>query len=114
MKYGKNCKLRMKCYSAVDEMLEILQHSPGGYKFWQSLPEKGRWNKVAMRRKLATFLLDSFFDKEFMDGLLSAALTQQGRPVEHSQLYSWLLHFVYSGNVQRLYSDWLKADKYNE
>lgn len=111
MKYGKNCKVRMKCYSAVDEMLEVLQHSPGGYRYWHSLPEKGRWNKVALRRRLATHLLNSFFGKEFVESLLLAALTQQGRPVEHSQLYNWLLVFIYSGDVQRLYGDWLKVDK---
>jgi hypothetical protein len=105
----KNSKLRVLAFSVTDGLVEIITQQPGGCSFWGLLPAKGLNNKLALRKKIASYLLSSFFSDAFLMMLLQSALTVEGRPLENSQLYRWLLSDVYSGDVQRLYSDWLKC-----
>jgi len=37
---GRNCKLRSLAYSVTDSIIDTIQHKPGGYTFWQSLPKR--------------------------------------------------------------------------
>jgi hypothetical protein len=105
-----HCKVRSTAYAATDEIIELIQHQPGGYSFWGLLPQRGRHNKNALRKAIADQLLTTFFSPLFLTVLLQSALTQEGRPCD-TPLYKWLVSYVYGNNIQRLYSDWLKACK---
>ena len=103
----QNCKLRSLAYKATDTMLDVIKEQPGGYSFWGLLPQKGRHNVSALRKKIADAMLSILFTDSFLTILLQAAITPDGRPRHKSQLYQWLLVYVYAGDVQRLYKDWL-------
>ena len=107
--HSRNCKLRKLSYIITDGVIDILQHQPGGYAFWGLLPTKGLNNKRALRTRIANYLLSTFFNDVFLEILLKASMTKEGRPIEQSQLYHWLLLNVYRGDVQELYRDWLKV-----
>ena len=103
----QNCKLRSLAYKATDTMLDVIKEQPGGYSFWGLLPQKGRHNVSVVRKKIADAMLSILFTDAFLTILLQAAVTPDGIPRRKSQLYQWLLVYVYAGNVQRLYKDWL-------
>lgn len=108
---GRNCKLRSLAYSVTDSIIDSIQHKPGGYTFWQSLPKRGRDNAEAVRKSIAETLLSSLYDSSFIAMLLKAAMDENGRPLLHSPLYRWLLSNIYSENVQKLYQDWVRVTK---
>lgn len=105
-----NCKLRKAIYTITDSIILTLQHQPGGYAFWMSLPQKGRHNAVALRKTLGDKILSMIFTPSFLAILLKSALTTAGQPI-NSPLYTWLLTNVYSNNIRKLYKDWLKINK---
>jgi len=109
--HHQNCKLRSSAYTATDCIIDMLRHYPGGYSFWHLLPQHGVNNRDSLRKKIADTLLSTFFDSSFLTNLIQAAFTIQGRPVQQSQLYHWLLTQVYGNNIQRLYKDWLEVSK---
>ena len=108
---GRNCKLRSLAYQVSDSIIDTIQHKPGGYIFWQSLPKKGHDNAEAVRKGIAETLLSSLYDSSFISMLLKAAMDENGRPLLHSPLYRWLLSNIYSENVAKLYQDWLRVSK---
>lgn len=108
---GRNCKLRSLAYSVADSIIDTIQHKPGGYTFWQSLPKKGQNNQETIRKGIADTLLTSLYDSSFIAMLLKAAMDESGRPLLHSPLYRWLLTNIYSDNVGKLYQDWVRVTK---
>lgn len=107
----QHCKLRCAAYAVADSIIDTVQHQPDGYAFWASLPENGQHSPSVIRSHIANSILASLFTSDFLDILLNAALTEDGRPITHCGLYHWLLDNIYSGKPQRLYNDWLRVHK---
>lgn len=109
-----NTPISAKAYTTVDTILNTIEHTPGGLVWWFSLPKVGRFNRLAMRRKMAHTVLEALLPPQLLHAMLLAVLTPNGQPSKQSLLlYKWLLSNVYSNSVNKLYRAWFVAVRIN-
>lgn len=109
----RKCKVNTQVYSVADKLIDDICHLPGGYLFWQALPDKGRKNKGSVRGRIASRIWTDVFTDRFMCILLTTALDEQGLPRSELPLYSWLLQYMYSNDIRSMYDDWLSLRRVN-
>lgn len=84
-----------------------IEHIPGGYLFWRSLPLKGKRSRVSLSRKWARLFQVNLYPPSLRKAMLLSVLTTDGIPDARSMaLYKWLLKYWYNGNAHALHTEW--------
>lgn len=107
---GRNCKVLQRGYSVVDQIERLVKRYPGGYMFWEGLPEKGRKNTQTLRRRIVQCVLEGLYTDGFLTVLVNGSIDNNGR-VKDSELYRWVWKEIYGENTQEMYKDWLESKK---
>lgn len=104
------CKLASLSYRVADEMIESIEHLPGGTIFWRMLPRKGHHSSHTMRRRLATILVKAFFPPSFLTALLKASVDPIGQVDKRgAPLHKWLVEYIYHGDEAKFYTAWMRV-----
>lgn len=109
-------KLLDESYKTVSMLMDQIANLPDGYAWlYGSLPVRGRASLHVTRKKWAHLLYCAFLPRSFLTVLLSACFDENGIPnTQGKRVYTWLLEYVYAGNVKRLYTEWCEMKKRGE
>jgi hypothetical protein len=105
-------RLYKTCRKTIETLISSIAHQPGGYLWWDSLPNKGRHSQVTLTRNWTKLLYSSLFSSSLQRAMLSACLSSDGIPNNQGHLlYTWLLVNIYNNNEAALYKDWLQLSR---
>lgn len=93
----------------VEQVVKDITHSPGGYAYWQQLPQRGYYSASRIQGRLAGKVRQLLLPKHAQIAMVQAALNAEGIPdTRGRELYKYLLQTAYQGREQDIYKDWLQ------
>ena len=109
MPYPLNrCKTLSDMTKVADQFLYTLQHLPGGYVFWYSLPHKGRQARQVLRKRLIHAMVTASMPPALQRAMLLACYDANGRPAPQAkQLYDYVCTNMYQDDPGRMVRAWV-------
>lgn len=91
-------------------IVKDITHTPDGYKWWISLPDKGKRSRKVLQQRWQEYVT-TLLDEAFATACLQASLTPQGTVDDRGKmLATWLLNHVYYSPAQLLKA-WLTRNE---
>jgi len=96
----------------ITVITEDIARLPGGYAFWQRLPEKGKRSGHVVTRRWATYIIQTCFPASLLQAMTLACLSSDGLPTAQGDaLRRWLIQHVYHGDAAQLYIKWASLNQ---
>lgn len=104
--------IRKQIQEVIGHVIVHICHTPGGYVWWQGLPEKGKKGKKACKRHWGRLFRQNLYTTEMMHGMVLACFDVYGvTPLQSRRLKAYVLKTFYGGKEERLFKAWLKIRK---
>lgn len=88
-------------------IIEQIEHMPGGYQFWHSLPANGKKSAQVALRRWTQLLSSAIYPLALRQAMLRSCLNEYGVPDDRGMpLYLWMLKHMYRGNARELHREW--------
>jgi hypothetical protein len=88
-------KLDKHAQDIVSMIVRDITHTPDGYRWWMSLPDKGKRSRKVLQQRWVRYVT-GLLDEHFSIACVQASLTPQGTIDDRGKLLAaWLLNHVY-------------------